>query len=165
MTGPGEIRTEIKIMAGDARRVSRSLSQVSSDTKNRALLKMAEALEENRDLLIKENQKDLAMAGPCGLSSAMIDRLNVTPLVIRGMAEGLREVSRLPDPVGEVVKKGRRPNGLTVGRMRIPLGVIGIIYESRPNVTADAAGLCLKSGNSVILRGGSEAYHSYQAIG
>jgi glutamate-5-semialdehyde dehydrogenase len=95
----------------------------------------------------------------------LIDRLRLTHPVIHGMAEGLREVARLPDPVGEVVKMWKRPNGLTVGRMRIPIGVIGIIYESRPNVTADASGLCLKSGNSVILRGGSEAFHSNQAIG
>jgi glutamate-5-semialdehyde dehydrogenase len=95
----------------------------------------------------------------------MMDRLRLTPSVIRGMAEGLREVARLPDPVGQVVRMWTRPNGLMVGRMRIPIGVIGIIYESRPNVTADATGLCLKSGNSVILRGGSEAFHSNQAIG
>jgi glutamate-5-semialdehyde dehydrogenase len=115
--------------------------------------------------LIEENQRDLAAAEKAHLSSAMMDRLRLTPGVIHTMAEGLREVARLPDPVGEVVGMWKRPNGLMVGRMRIPVGVIGIIYESRPNVTADAAGLCLKSGNSVILRGGSEAFHSNQAIG
>jgi glutamate-5-semialdehyde dehydrogenase len=115
--------------------------------------------------LIKENQKDLAAGERAHLSAAMMDRLKLTPAVIEGMSKGLREVAGLPDPVGEVVRMWRRPNGLLVGRMRIPIGVIGIIYESRPNVTADAAGLCLKSGNSVILRGGSEAFHSNQAIG
>jgi glutamate-5-semialdehyde dehydrogenase len=126
---------------------------------------MAESLEKNREGLIRENQKDLAAGERAHLSSSLMDRLRLTPSVIRGMVEGLREVARLPDPVGEVVRMWKRPNGLTVGRMRIPLGVIGIIYESRPNVTADASGLCLKSGNSVILRGGSEAFHSNQAIG
>ena len=125
---------------------------------------MAEDLECSSVLLIEENQKDLVAGEKHPLSSAMIDRLRLTPSVIRAMAEGLREVARLPDPIGEVVKMWKRPNGLTVGKMRIPIGVIGIIYESRPNVTADATGLCLKSGNSVILRGGSEAFYSNQAI-
>jgi glutamate-5-semialdehyde dehydrogenase len=133
--------------------------------KNKALLEMANNLERHQEWLIVENQKDLTVGKKSRLSSALIDRLRLTPSVIHGMAEGLREVARLPDPVGEVIKMWKRPNGLMVGRMRIPLGVIGIIYESRPNVTADAAGLCLKSGNSVILRGGSEAFHSNQAIG
>jgi glutamate-5-semialdehyde dehydrogenase len=129
------------------------------------LLEMAKDLERHQERLIKENRKDLASAEKNRLSSPLIDRLRLTHPVIHGMAEGLREVARLPDPVGEVVKMWKRPNGLMVGRMRIPIGVIGIIYESRPNVTADASGLCLKSGNSVILRGGSEAFHSNQAIG
>ena len=126
---------------------------------------MADDLERNQGLLIKENRKDLAACRKAHLSSALLDRLRLTPSVIHGMAEGLREVARLPDPVGEIVKMWKRPNGLMVGRMRIPIGVIGIIYESRPNVTVDAAGLCLKSGNSVILRGGSEAFHSNHVIG
>jgi glutamate-5-semialdehyde dehydrogenase len=126
---------------------------------------MAGALEKNRERLMDENRKDLAAAEKGSLSAAMLDRLRLTPAVVRGMAEGLREVAHLPDPVGEVIKMWRRPNGLVVGKMRIPLGVIAIIYESRPNVTADASGLCLKSGNSVILRGGSEAFHSNRAIG
>jgi glutamate-5-semialdehyde dehydrogenase len=125
---------------------------------------MADDLEKNQALLIEENRKDLSAGEQAHLSSAMMDRLRMTPGVIQAMAKGLREVSLLPDPVGEIVKMWRRPNGLTVGRMRIPIGVIGIIYESRPNVTADAAGLCLKSGNAIILRGGSEAFHSNQAI-
>lgn len=160
-----DFRTEVRNMARRAREASRPLARLSTTVKNKALLAMAESLEKNREGLIIENQKDLAAAEKAHLSSSMMDRLRLTPSAIRGMAEGLREVAHLPDPVGEVVRMWKRPNGLTVGRMRIPLGVIGIIYESRPNVTADASGLCLKSGNSVILRGGSEAFHSNQAIG
>jgi glutamate-5-semialdehyde dehydrogenase len=158
-------RTEVRDMARKAKEASFRLAHLSTPTKNKALLMMAEDLERNQEGLIKENRKDLAAGEKAHLSSSLIDRLRLTSSVIRGMAEGLREVARLPDPVGEVVKMWKRPNGLMVGRMRIPIGVIGIIYESRPNVTADAAGLCLKSGNSVILRGGSEAFHSNQAIG
>lgn len=160
-----DFRTEVKEMARKAKEASHQLAQLSTELKNRALLEMANHLEQDEEKLILENQKDLAMAQKEPLPSSLIDRLKLTPSVIRGMAEGFREVARLPDPVGEVVKMWRRPNGLMVGRMRIPIGVIGIIYESRPNVTADASGLCLKSGNSVILRGGSEAFHSNQAIG
>jgi glutamate-5-semialdehyde dehydrogenase len=160
-----DFRTEVRKMARKAQEASRQLAQLSTATKNNALLEMAEDLEQNQERLIEENRRDLAASEKAHLSSSLIDRLRLTPLVIRGMAEGLREVARLPDPVGEVTKMWKRPNGLMVGRMRIPLGVIGIIYESRPNVTADASGLCLKSGNSVILRGGSEAFHSNQAIG
>ncbi|MGA2463900.1 MAG: glutamate-5-semialdehyde dehydrogenase [Thermodesulfobacteriota bacterium] len=160
-----DFRLEVKEMAKKAKEASYQLARLSTDKKNKALCEMADDLERNRNLLIGENQKDLGAGKRAHLSSAIMDRLRLTQAVIQGMAEGLREVARLPDPVGEVVKMWRRPNGLTVGRMRIPIGVIGIIYESRPNVTADAAGLCLKSGNSVILRGGSEAFHSNQAIG
>jgi glutamate-5-semialdehyde dehydrogenase len=152
-------------MGRKAREASRPLGQYPTAIKNKALLEMAEDLERHQEELIRENRKDLAAAKKAHLSSALTDRLKLTPSVIHGMAEGLREVAHLPDPVGEVIKMWKRPNGLMVGRMRIPIGVIGIIYESRPNVTADAAGLCLKSGNSVILRGGSEASHSSQAIG
>jgi glutamate-5-semialdehyde dehydrogenase len=157
-------RTEIEEMAQRAKGASYQLAQVSAERKNRALFEMAEETERSQDQLIAENQKDLRLGEKAHLSSAMMDRLKLTPSIIQGMAEGLREVARLPDPVGQVVKMWMRPNGLTVGRMRIPIGVIGMIYESRPNVTADATGLCLKSGNSVILRGGSEAFHSNQAI-
>src|SRR4030043_329066 len=160
-----DFRTEVKELAGKAQEASRRLAQLSTAAKNEALFEMAKNLERHQKRLIKENRKDLAAAEKGALSSSLIDRLRMTPSVIRGMAEGLREVARLPDPVGEVIKMRKRPNGLMVGRMRIPIGVIGIIYESRPNVTADASGLCLKSGNSVILRGGSEAFHSNQAIG
>ncbi len=160
-----DFRQEVRAMAKKAKEASHQLARFSTDKKNKALCEMADDLERSRNLLIEENQKDLAAGKKAHLSSAMMDRLRLTPAVIRGMADGLREVARLRDPVGEVVGMWRRPNGLMVGRMRIPIGVIGIIYESRPNVTADAAGLCLKSGNSVILRGGSEAFHSNQAIG
>jgi glutamate-5-semialdehyde dehydrogenase len=156
---------EVRKMARKAQEASRLMARLSTAAKDKALLAMADHLERDQERLMKENRKDLAAAERVHLSGALIDRLRLTPSVIRGMAEGLREVARLPDPVGEVIRMWKRPNGLMVGRMRIPLGVIGIIYESRPNVTADASGLCLKSGNSVILRGGSEAFHSNQAIG
>jgi glutamate-5-semialdehyde dehydrogenase len=160
-----DFRTEVRELARKAQEASHRLAQLSTAKKNEALLVMAENLERHQKRLIKENRKDLALSEKAHLSSSLIDRLRLTPSVIRGMAEGLRVVARLLDPVGEVIKMWKRPNGLMVGRMRIPIGVIGIIYESRPNVTADASGLCLKSGNSVILRGGSEAFHSNQAIG
>ncbi|MFH2076950.1 MAG: glutamate-5-semialdehyde dehydrogenase, partial [Pseudomonadota bacterium] len=123
-----------------------------------------DALVENQALIIRENERDLGKARELGLSPAMIDRLTLNEAAIGGIARGLAEVAALPDPVGKVASMWRRPNGLVVGRMRIPLGVIGIIYESRPNVTADAAALCLKSGNAIILRGGSEAIHSNLVI-
>jgi glutamate-5-semialdehyde dehydrogenase len=160
-----KFRAEVREMAKKAKEASYQLARLSTDKKNKALCEMADDLERNRNLLIEENQRDLAAGERAHLSSAMMDRLRLTQAVIQGMADGLREVARLPDSVGEVVKMWRRPNGLMVGRMRIPIGVIGIIYESRPNVTADAASLCLKSGNSAILRGGSESFHSNQAIG
>jgi glutamate-5-semialdehyde dehydrogenase len=159
-----DFRTEVRELARRAQQASHRLAQVSTAAKNEALLKMAENLERHQERLIEENRKDLAAGKKAHLSSPLIDRLRLTASVIHGMAEGLREVARLPDPVGEVIKMWKRPNGLMVGKMRIPIGVIGIIYESRPNVTADASGLCLKSGNSVILRGGSEAFHSNQAV-
>ncbi|HSQ12725.1 MAG TPA: glutamate-5-semialdehyde dehydrogenase, partial [Candidatus Deferrimicrobium sp.] len=148
-----------------AKIAARLLAPLSSAEKNRALLLMAEKLEAESGYLVEENQKDLEFATANAVSSAILDRIALNPSRVRAMAQGLREVAALPDPVREVVKMWRRPNGLQVGRMRIPLGVIGMIYEARPNVTADAAALCLKSGNAVILRGGSEAHHSNQAIG
>lgn len=141
------------------------MAQLSTGEKNRALLSMAQQLEAKTAFLAEENRKDLASAKDAGVSRAVLDRIALDAPRIQSMAKGLREVAALPDPVREVTKMWRRPNGLQVGRMRIPLGVIGIIYEARPNVTADAAALCLKSGNAVILRGGSEAHHSNQAIG
>jgi len=125
---------------------------------------MAEALQKRAKELISENKKDIQYAEGKGLSKALIDRLRLTEKRINEMAQGLIEVAALPDPTGEIIKMWKRPNGMTVGRMRVPIGLIGIIYESRPNVTADAASLCLKAGNAVILRGGSEAIHSNKAI-
>ncbi len=148
-----------------AKRASRQLAQVSSEKKNQALLQMAGQLELQKELILTENKRDFEMAQKAGLSSALLDRIALNPSRIGNMAKGLREVASLPDPVGEIVRMWRRPSGLQVGRMRIPLGVIAMIYEARPNVTADAAALCVKSGNAVILRGGSEAHHSNLAIG
>ena len=147
-----------------ARAASRALAASNSGQKNRALNCMADFLDEGREALMAENSKDLAAGREKGLSEALLDRLELTPERIDGMIEGLRQIAALPDPVGEVFDMSYRPSGIQVGRMRVPLGVVGIIYESRPNVTADAAALCLKSGNATVLRGGSEAYHSNQAI-
>ncbi|HEX7227767.1 MAG TPA: glutamate-5-semialdehyde dehydrogenase, partial [Candidatus Binatia bacterium] len=141
------------------------LAVLSSKDKNQALQLMADQLEAQSAFLIEENQNDLDAAKKAGIAGAVLDRIALTPSRVQAMATGIREIVILPDPVREIVKMSRRPNGLQVGKMRIPLGVIGIIYEARPNVTADAAALCLKSGNAVILRGGSEAHHSNQAIG
>jgi glutamate-5-semialdehyde dehydrogenase len=159
------IKDEAIRLAKQAKTASRQLAPISSAEKNRALHLMAEQLEAQNDYLVTENKKDLDAAERAGISEAIVDRIALDAGRVQGMAKGLREVAALPDPVREVVKMWRRPNGLQVGKMRIPLGVIAIIYEARPNVTADAAALCLKSGNAVILRGGSEAYFSNQAIG
>lgn len=159
------IREEMQRIARDAKAAGRLLASLSSVVKDEMLGRMAAALEENIPALLAANELDLEAGRAKGLSAAMLDRLALDAKRVRAMADGLREVAALPDPVGEVTSMWRRPNGLQVGRMRIPLGVIGIVYESRPNVTADAAALCLKSGNAVILRGGSEAIHSNRAIG
>jgi glutamate-5-semialdehyde dehydrogenase len=158
------LKDEIRNVARQARKASIVLGNLSTSTKNSALEGMAEALVQSASKLKKANAADVQSAKKVRLSSAMIDRLTLSDAVIRGMATSLKEIALLPDPVGEVTRMWRRPNGLWVGKMRIPLGVIGIIYESRPNVTSDAAGLCLKAGNAVILRGGSEAIHSNLAI-
>jgi glutamate-5-semialdehyde dehydrogenase len=150
--------------AGKAKKSARILAGISSTVKNEALMAMADGLMKAGDELKKENEKDLEYAREKGLSSALIDRLTLTDKRIHGMASGLQEVAALPDPVGEVTRMWKRPNGLQIGKIRVPLGVIGIIYESRPNVTADAVALCLKSGNAIILRGGSEAIHSNTII-
>jgi glutamate-5-semialdehyde dehydrogenase len=150
--------------AEEARKGARSLAKVSSAQKNNALRKMAEAIRKRAKELQRENAKDVAYARKHGLSKAMIDRLSLTGKRINEMAQGLEEVASLPDPVGEILGMRQRPNGMTVGKMRVPIGVIGIIYESRPNVTADTTSLCLKSGNAVVLRGGSEAINSNRAI-
>ena len=159
-----DIKNSIKQIAQDALLAARTLSRVTSAAKNNALLQMAVELDRNCDFLLAENAKDVSKAEQTGLSPAMIDRLTLKDVTIVAMAQGLKEVAALPDPVGKVTSMWRRPNGLLVGKMRIPLGVIGIIYESRPNVTVDASALCLKSGNAVILRGGSEAINSNLAI-
>jgi glutamate-5-semialdehyde dehydrogenase len=159
-----DIKQYVTEKARKAKAASRTLATISTEIKNNALFKMAKGLETEAAKLISENRKDLIEAEKKGLSKAMIDRLTLNPDRIKAMADGLREVAALPDPVGEVVRMWRRPNGMEVGRMRVPIGLIGIIYESRPNVTADSAALCLKSGNGVILRGGSEAVHSNTAI-
>lgn len=152
-------------IAEKAKNASHGLAKAGSRAKNEALIRMSDGIVERTAFITEENKIDVEEAQAKGLSGAMIDRLTLTPERIGKISQGLREVSALPDPVGEVVRMWNRPNGLRVGKMRIPLGVIGIIYESRPNVTADAAGLCLKSGNSVILRGGSETIRSNIAIG
>ena len=159
-----DIKSSIKQIAQDAALAARKLSRVTTTEKNNALLQMADELEQNCKFLLAENAKDVAGAKKSGISQAMLERLTLKQDTIEQMAKGLREVAALPDPVGKVTSMWRRPNGLLVGRMRIPLGVIGIIYESRPNVTVDASALCLKSGNAVILRGGSESINSNLAI-
>jgi len=159
-----DIKNLVLQKALEAREGARALLKATVAQKNRALLKMAEAIVKNSDILKKENSKDIDFARDKGLSSAMIDRLTLTDKRITEMAEGLRDVAALPDPVGEITGMRQRPNGMTVGKMRVPIGVIGIIYESRPNVTADATSLCLKAGNAVLLRGGSEAINSNLAI-
>ncbi|OOZ40899.1 glutamate-5-semialdehyde dehydrogenase [Solemya pervernicosa gill symbiont] len=147
-----------------ARAASRSMARADSNAKNAALYAIAEALIADKVALIEENARDLSAGRERGLDDALLDRLALNDERIDGMAEGLRQIAALPDPVGEITDLNYRPSGIQVGKMRVPLGVIGIIYESRPNVTADAAALCLKSGNATILRGGSEAAHSNQAI-
>lgn len=159
-----DVESTINRMAKSAAAAARILGAAPSDVKNHALFTLAGKLKKEADRIKEGNKKDLAAARDKGLAPAMIDRLTVTDAVIASMADGLREVAGQQDPVGAVDESWIRPNGLEVSKMRIPLGVIGIIYESRPNVTIDAAGLCIKSGNAVILRGGSEAIFSNQAL-
>ena len=151
-------------IAENSRKASRTLASAPSSKKNDFLLRFAELLVGETDSLLRENAKDVSDAEEKGLSAALVDRLRLNPSRISALADGLREVAELPDPVGKISAKWDRPNGISVEKKRIPLGVIGIIYESRPGVTADAAGLCVKSGNSVILRGGSETIRSNLAI-
>lgn len=159
-----ELVAHITEKAQAAKRAAASLAVLSTDVKNRALRAMAEALVANQAALLEANRRDVENARGEGRPAAFLDRLTLTPPRIADMANGLREVADLPDPVGSIAALALRPNGMQVGRMRVPLGVIGIIYESRPNVTADSAALCLKSGNAVLLRGGSEALQSNRAI-
>ena len=141
------------------------MAAAGTHAKNRALRAAADALDRDRDRLLAANAADVSRARNDGCDAAFIDRLTLSAGSVAAMAEGLRQIAQLPDPIGAITDLNYRPTGIQVGRMRVPLGVIGIIYESRPNVTADAAGLCLKSGNATILRGGSEAAESNQAIG
>lgn len=159
-----DIATYMQDLGSKARTASRKLAAASTAEKNSALQAIADDLDQSRDALIAENKKDLQAGAEKGLDAALLDRLELTPARIDSMIEGLRQIAALPDPIGEIFDMNYRPTGIQVGRMRVPLGVVGIIYESRPNVTADAAALCLKSGNATVLRGGSEAFHSNQAI-
>lgn len=158
------IQAYVRELAVRAKEGARELAKVSTEQKNDALVTMGRALVKKVRELVTANKKDIIDARKKGLSMAMIDRLTLTDQRIREMAEGLVEIAKLPDPSGEITKMWLRPNGMRVGKIRVPIGVIGIIYESRPNVTADATGLCLKAGNAVVLRGGSEAIHSNRAI-
>ena len=153
--------TEMGQRAKDAAAV---LAKVSSEQKNKALLEAAKALRQSADTILAANAQDLKRGRENGMSEALLDRLMVNPARIDAMAEGLEQIVTLDDPIGEILSMKKRPNGLMIGQMRVPFGVIGIIYESRPNVTADAFGLCFKTGNAVILRGGSDAISSNTAI-
>ncbi|HEX7811104.1 MAG TPA: glutamate-5-semialdehyde dehydrogenase [Burkholderiales bacterium] len=159
-----DIQSYMHSVGRAARAASRDMAKAETAAKNRALLAMADAIERDIARLLDANRKDVEAARAKGLEAAMVDRLTLSPKSVAAIAQGLREIAALADPVGEITAMSYRPSGIQVGRMRVPLGVVGIIYESRPNVTADAAGLCLKSGNAAILRGGSEAIHSNQAI-
>ncbi len=159
-----DIKVYMQQIGQQARAASRIMAQADTAAKNRALEAIAAAILTDSAQLIAANAKDVDAARANGLDAASIDRLTLTEKTIRSMAEGLQQIAQLPDLIGEISDMKYRPSGIQVGKMRVPLGVIGIIYESRPNVTADAAGLCLKSGNAAILRGGSESIHSNQAI-
>lgn len=158
------IQSYMQTLGQQARQAARALSRAEAGAKNTALLQIAQQIEQSTEQLLAANEKDMSAGRENGLDAALLDRLELNSERITAMADGLRQIAALPDPVGAVRDLAYRPSGIQVGRMRVPLGVIGIIYESRPNVTADAAGLCLKSGNATILRGGSEALHSNAAI-
>ncbi len=160
-----ELKEKVLSMAKEAKAASQILAVAKTDAKNKALAEIAKGLKENMSALLEANAKDVAYAREKGLSKALIDRLTLTEARIEGMIHNLHEVISLPDPVGSIVKMWQRPNGLKVGRMRIPLGVIAMVYEARPDATVEAAALCLKAGNSVILRGGSEAINSNLCLG
>jgi glutamate-5-semialdehyde dehydrogenase len=159
-----DVASYMKVLGEQARQASRLLASATTAQKNRALEAIADELDGARAHLMAENKKDLEAGAAKGLDAALLDRLELTPARLDSMIEGLRQIAALADPIGEIFDMKYLPSGIQVGRMRVPLGVVGIIYESRPNVTADAAALCLKSGNAAVLRGGSEAYHSNQAI-
>ena len=159
-----DIEKYVQEVGREARAASRIIARADSNAKNRALRAIAAAIRRESAVLVAANRQDLEAARAAGLEAALLDRLTLSPAGVAAMAEGVEQVAALPDPVGEISELRRRPSGIQVGRMRVPLGVIGIIYEARPNVTADAAALCLKSGNASILRGGSEAIHCNRAI-
>lgn len=159
-----DVRQYVQELAEKARHAARTLARTGTAAKNAALRAMADALEGNAAAMLAANKEDVERAERAGTRSALIDRLTLNEARIKAMADGLRAVAELPDPVGETVSMAKRPNGLEIGQVRVPLGVIGMIYEARPNVTADAAGLCLKAGNAVVLRGGTDALSSNKAI-
>jgi glutamate-5-semialdehyde dehydrogenase len=159
-----ELHKAMMALGVSARDAVQELSTVPTESKNKALTEAAAAIRNARDTLKTANAKDMAAAKEKGISGAMLDRLLLDDSRIEAMAKGLEDIAKLDDPVGSIMAEWDRPNGLQIQRVRVPLGVIGIIYESRPNVTADAGGLCLKSGNAAILRGGSESFHSSSAI-
>ncbi len=159
-----DIKAYMQTVGQQAKAASRAIARADTNAKNKALTVMAQAILRDQAKLLAANAQDMEAARARGLDSALLDRLELTPKGVAGMAEGLLQIAALPDPVGEITGLNYRPSGIQVGKMRVPLGVIGIIYEARPNVTADAAALCLKSGNASILRGGSEALNSNQAI-
>ena len=159
-----DIKQYMQQLGENARAASRDMAKAETAAKNRALLAIATAIRRERDALLAANRADLEAARAAGMDAAMLDRLTLTEKGVNTMAEGLEQIAALPDPIGEISNLKYRPSGIQVGQMRVPLGVIGIIYEARPNVTVDAAGLCLKSGNAAILRGGSEAIHCNRAL-
>jgi glutamate-5-semialdehyde dehydrogenase len=159
-----DVKKYVRDLGAAARVAARELARASTDAKNRALEATAAAIRKQSAAILRANADDIAQAGKAGRDAAFVDRLTLTPQLVEHMAEGVEEVAALPDPIGEISDRVRRPTGIEVARMRVPLGVVGIIYESRPNVTADAAALCLKSGNACILRGGSESIASNRVI-
>lgn len=159
-----DIKHYMQQLGQGARAASRMMAKADTGTKNRALLAIAAAIHREKDALLAANRADMEAARAAGMDAAMLDRLALSEKSIATMAEGLEQIASLPDPIGEISDLKYRPSGIQVGKMRVPLGVIGIIYEARPNVTVDAAGLCLKSGNAAILRGGSEAIHCNRAL-
>src|SRR5437899_1522208 len=164
MNAPSDIKSYMLEVGRRARAASREVARADTDTKNRALFAAAKAVRRDAKKLLAANAEDVKTARAVGRDAAFIDRLTLTGKIIESMAQGLEQVAGLPDPVGEISELKEQPSGIKVGRMRVPLGVIGIVYESRPNVTADAAALCLKAGNACILRGGSESVRSNMAI-
>lgn len=160
----GDLRAEMSALGARAREAAKTLANASTDTKNAALTAMAASVRANVETILSANQQDLEAAKSADLRASFVDRLTLTPDRVEAMAKGLDDIAALPDPVGQTIAEWTRPNGLQISRVRTPIGVIGIIYESRPNVTADAGALCMKAGNAAILRGGSDSYHSSSAI-